>query len=631
MFSYNAWLQPGTLETIPSVDGPDCFALKECKRLLSGYDGIPAISMKVSSDLSPESYSIKTGGEGIHISGGDEAGLLYGAYKLFSIVRHKQNLDKLNISSTPAVSRRILNHWDNPNGTIERGYAGKSLFWRNDRIGYNLERLTDYARLLASVGINQISVNNVNVNEAGAKLLTDEGLKDLAKVAAVFRPFNIKLIISVHFDSPVIIGGLETSDPVREDVAKFWEDSAARVYKAIPDLAGFLMKADSEFRNGPAALGRTQDEGANVIAKALKPYGGTIYWRCFIYNCTQDWRDTITDRPKAAYDYFYPLDGKFDDNVIIQVKNGPVDFQVREPNSPLLGAMKNTPQALEFQVAQEYTGHAIDMYNLAIHWEEVFDHPVDENRDTRALINKEVEAIVAVSNTGDDNNWCGHLLSQANLHAFGRMAWDPSLKAAEITKEWIELTFGTEPKLVTPLLEMMLKSRSTYEKYTAPLSIGFMVTPHTHYGPDVEGYEFSKWGTYHRANHEAIGIDRTRTGTGYTAQYTNHVRDIYENLTTCPDNMLLFFHRVAYDYKLKSGQTLLQYIYDSRFEGAEEVEAFIKTWDSLKDYLPTEAYTSVADRLKRQLANANQWRDVLNTYFYRKTGKPDNKGRYIHP
>ena len=616
---------------MPVVSGADCFAFTECKRLLQGFNSIPKINLEIAENLLPESFSITLKGEYLHITGGDEAGLLYGVYKLYSLVRRNIKLENIDITEAPAVSRRILNHWDNANGTVERGYAGKSLFWRNNRIGYDLERLEDYARLLASIGINQISVNNVNVNEAAAKLLTNEGLEDLAKVAEVFRPFNIKLIISVHFDSPVIIGGLETSDPVREDVAQFWRDAAARVYKKIPDLAGFLMKADSEFRNGPAALGRTQDEGANVIAKALKPYGGTIYWRCFIYNCTQDWRDTVTDRPKAAYDYFYPLDGKFDDNVIIQVKNGPVDFQVREPNSPLLGAMKQTPQALEFQVAQEYTGHAIDMYNLAVHWEEVFDHSVDEKRDTRALINNEVTAIVAVSNTGDDNNWCGHLLSQANLHAFGRMAWNPHLKAEEITREWIELTFGVQPKLVQPLLEMMLKSRNTYEKYTSPLSIGFMVTPHTHYGPDVEGYEFSKWGTYHRANNNAIGIDRTRKGTGYTAQYTDYVRDMYENLETCPENMLLFFHRLPYDYKLKNGQTLLQYIYNTRFEGAEEAETFIQTWDSLKEYLPEEAYISVAERLKRQLANAIEWRDILNTYFYRKTGKPDQKGRYIHP
>jgi len=631
LFSYKAWLQNGDNEDVPKISGHACFVLDECKTLFKGFSNAPSITLAISKDLGSEAYSLKNAGQSILVTGGDEAGLLYGAYRLFSLLRRNHNLDNLDMTDAPAVKRRVLNHWDNPNGSIERGYAGKSLFWRNNRIGYDLNRLKDYARLLASVGINEISVNNVNVGEVGAKLLTEEGLADLAKVAAVFRPFNIKLIISVHFDSPAIIGGLETSDPVDPNVATFWKEAAERVYKVIPDLAGFLMKADSEFRSGPAALGRTQDEGANVIARALKPFGGIIYWRTFIYDCKQDWRDTVTDRPMAAYDYFQPLDGKFDDNVIIQIKNGPVDFQVREPNSPLLGALKKSAQALEFQASQEYTGHAIDMYNLAVHWEEVLDHPVTENRTTRDLISNEVRAVVAVSNTGDDDNWCGHLLSQANLFAFGRMAWNPNIRADEVTREWINLVFGDNPKLVEPLLKMMLQSRSTYEKYTSPLAIGWMVKPGLHYGPDVDGYEFSKWGTYHRANNTAIGVDRTRKGTGYAGQYQPYVRDMYENLDTCPENMLLFFHRLPYDYKLKNGQTLIQHIYDTHFEGAAEVEEYIKTWGALKDLLPEEAYISVARRLERQLANAYEWRDQINTYFYRKTGTPDKLGRRIYP
>ena len=628
LFGYRAWLQPVTGTSLPNVNGPDVFALNECKQGLKGIDSAPNITLSISDNLPTEAYTLIGDNNNVRIMGGDAAGLLYGVYGLMSLIRCGVDLHNLHITEKPAVSRRILNHWDNPDGSVERGYAGESLFWRGGRIGYDLNRLTDYARLLASVGINQISVNNVNVNALGAKLLTDEGLDDLKKVAAVFRPFNIRLIVSVHFDSPVIIGGLPTSDPVDENVARFWEETAARVYRHIPDLAGFLMKADSEFRSGPAALGRTQAEGANVIAKALAPFGGIIYWRCFIYNCTQDWRDTVTDRPKAAYDYFHPLDGHFDDNVILQIKNGPVDFQVREPNSPLLGAMPKTRQGLEFQIAQEYTGHQIDLYNLAIHWQEVFEHPVTRARNTRDLIGQEVTAVVAVSNTGNAQNWCGHLLAQANLYAFGRMAWDPAVTAAQITKEWIALTFGKE---LPPLYEMMMKSRSTYEKYTSPLAIGFMVKPHLHYGPDAEGYEFAKWGTYHRADNKAIGVDRTRNGTGFTAQYASYVRDMYENIETCPENMLLFFHRLPYDYRLKSGKTLLQHIYDTRFEGAAEVEEFIKIWDSLKKQIPQEAYISVAERLQKQLANAVEWRDQLNTYFYRFTGIPDEHGRKIYP
>jgi alpha-glucuronidase len=368
--------------------------------------------------------------------------------------------------------------------------------------------------------------------------------------------------------------------------------------------------------------------GANVIAKALKPHGGTLYWRCFIYNCLQDWRDTVTDRPKAAYDTFFPIDGKFDDNVILQVKHGPSDFQVREPNSPLLGAMKNTREALEFQISQEYTGQQKDLYAWAVQWEEVFDMPFNETRSTRDLIGKELEAVVAVCNTGNDENWCGHLMAQANLYAFGRMAWDAKLTAREVTEEWVALTFDKE--INAPINKMMLESRHVYEKYNAPLGICWMVYVHPHYGPSPDGYEYAKWGTYHRADTKAIGVDRTRKGTGYTAQYQPHVRDLYENLETCPEEMVLYFHRLPYDYKLKDGRTMLQYIYDTHFEGVEEVEGFIKTWESLKGKMPEEAYTQVRKRFDMQLENAKEWRDVINSYFYRKTGIADAKGRKIY-
>jgi len=529
--------------------------------------------------------------------------------------------------SSPKIAKRILNHWDNADGSIERGYAGKSLFWRNGKIGYDLPRLADYARLLASIGINEISVNNVNVRPDTAKLLTNEGLADLVKVADVFRPFGIRIIIAVHFDSPVWLGNLTTSDPARDDVADFWSKTAVKVYDKIPDLAGFLVKADSEFQSGPNAFGHTQDVGANVIARALALYGGTLYWRCFIYNCLQDWRDTVTDRPKAAYDTFFPLDGKFDNNVILQIKHGPSDFQVREPNSPLLGALKHTRQAIEFQVTQEYTGQQKDLYATAVQWQEILDTPFNENRTTGDLIGNEIEAIVAVANTGDDENWCGHLLAQANLFAFGKMACNPALTARAVTEEWATLTFGLPPEFHTPLVDMMLASRSTYEKYTTPLGLCWMVNIHHHYGPSPDGYEYMKWGTYHRADTKAIGVDRTRKGTGFTAQYQPTVRDMYEN--ACPQELLLYFHRLPYDYRLACGRTLLQFIYDSHFEGVEEVENFIQFWETLRGKIPDETHAHVCERFAMQLENAREWRDVVNSYFYRKTGIPDEMGRKI--
>jgi len=528
------------------------------------------------------------------------------------------------------IEERILNHWDNINGHVERGYSGRSLFFNDGVIDYDPARIRDYARFLASIGINRVCCNNVNVTERAARMITEELLPDVAGLAAIFREFDIRFIIAVDFTSPRLLGRLNTYDPLDRDVIKWWEQASATVYNHIPDLAGFLVKADSEFRDGPAALGRTQADGANVIARALKPFGGKVYWRCFVYNCVQDWRDTVTDRPKAAYDHFYPLDGDFDDNVILQVKHGPSDFQVREPNSPLIGAMKHTAQAIEFQVTQEYTGQQIDLYALAVQWEEILNSPVSDTRTMRDLMGREVSTIVAVANTGLDTNWTGHMLAQANLYSFGRMACDPSLTAREVLSEWIALTFGKDSRLREPLLNMMIKSREVYEKYTSPLGLCWMVNINHHYGPNPEGYEFSKWGTYHRANHEAIGVDRTEKGTGYTAQYHPYLNELYSSLGSCPEELLLYFHRLRYDYRLKNGKTLLQHIYDTHFEGYEDVEEFIRTWDSLKPLLPDSAYKSVAARLQLQLSNAREWRDVVNTYFYRLTGVPDEHGRSIY-
>ncbi|MCL2248228.1 MAG: alpha-glucuronidase [Oscillospiraceae bacterium] len=528
------------------------------------------------------------------------------------------------------IEERILNHWDNIDGSVERGYSGKSLFFKDGNICYDKNRIRDYARYLSSIGINRVCCNNVNVTERSARMIADDLIDDVAALAGIFREFGIRFIIAVDFTSPRLLGGLTTYDPYDEHVIKWWKAAAETVYKHIPDLAGFLVKADSEFRDGPAALGRTQADGANVIANALKKHGGKVYWRCFVYNCVQDWRDTKTDRPKAAYDHFYPLDGSFADNVILQIKHGPSDFQVREPNSPLLGAMEHTSQALEFQVTQEYTGQQVDLYATAVQWQEILDAPVSDSQSMRDLMGNKVKAIVAVANTGLDANWTGHTLAQANLYAFGRMASDPALTAREVLGEWVKLTFGSNPAVYEPVLDMMLRSREVYEMYTSHLGLGWMVNINHHYGPSPEGYEFMKWGTYHRANHEAIGVDRTEAGTGYTAQYHPHLNALYSNIETCPEELLLYFHRLPYSFKLKSGKTVLQHFYDSHFEAVEHVEEFISTWDSLRPHLPECVFSSVADRLLRQLSNAKEWRDVVNTYFYRLTGISDGQGRKIY-
>lgn len=639
---YDAWLQPKAEFPMTDmrliVDDVDTFAAGECRRGAERMYGAGiwrddadfTVSLIPDAAIAPEGYRLCGTGDGITIAGADNSGLLYGVYAFLMHLQAGDDPAALREETAPAMPNRILNHWDNIDGSIERGYAGKSLFFRDGAFAYDEQRMRDYALLLASVGINQISINNVNITEQSARLITEELLPDVAGLAEIFRPFNIRLVLSVNFKSPVVLGGLPTADPLDEDVAGWWSETVRTVYRHVPDLAGFLIKADSEFQYGPAALGRTQADGANVIAKALAPYGGTLYWRCFVYDCTQDWRDTETDRPKAAYENFYPLDGLFDGNVVLQIKNGPVDFQVREPNSPLFGAMERTHQGMEFQVTQEYTGQQIDLYALAVQWEEILSAPVSDTRLTRDLAGKEITSIAAVSNVGDDPNWTGHTLAQCNLFAYGRLAWNPALSARRIIGEWIRLTFGGEPCLLGPLTEMMLDSREVYEKYNAPLGIGWMVSIIDHYGPSVDGYEYSKWGAYHRADHTAIGVDRTGRGTGLTAQYHPSVAAVYENIETCPENLLLFFHRLPYTHRLTNGKTLIQHIYDTHFDGAADVEGFIATWQSLKEYLPHSAYDSVLARLHLQLKNAREWRDVINTYFYRKTGIPDEKGRTIY-
>ena len=639
---YYAWLQPdkGFSISHTQIKGADnaSFAMEELAHGLKWQNN--SIVIGDSSDfviefinndsVKPQGYRIKClNDKKLTIEASDSAGFLYGAYALLIQLSLGNNPLSINIVSTPCVKRRALNHWDNMSGKIERGYSGDSLFFKNGKFAYDPVRIKDYARLLASIGVNELSINNVNVNSYSIKLVTKELLPELAELADIFRPFGIKLLISIDFEAPVKLGGLPTADPLDEYVLKWWCDTVKLVYSYIPDLAGFVVKADSEFRGGPATLGRTQADGANMMAAALAECGGVVYWRCFVYNCQQDWRDTKTDRPKAAYENFYPLDGTYHKNVILQIKNGPVDFQVREPNSPLFGSMKKTAQAVEFQVSQEYTGQQIDLFALAVTWEDFFKMPIEENRLTADLMGKEVISITAVTNTGLDENWTGHLLAQANLYAFGRLAWSHKLTAEKIIDEWVKLTFGNNPKL-SVLKEMMLQSRDVYESYTSPLGLGWMNNIGHHYGPSPEGYEFMKWGTYHRANTTAIGVDRTANGTGYTTQYDPWVDSYYSNLETCPESLLLFFHRVRYDYVLKSGKTLLQHIYDSHFEGVEGVENFIKLWNDLKDCLPHEAYESVSNRLQRQLLNAIEWRDVINTYFFRKTGITDEKGRKIY-
>ena len=606
--------------------------------LISDIEKITSFSVKKPG---VEGFVIKITDNQIFIAGNDENGILYGVFKFLMLLSLGEFKNNFELSDTPVSPLRIINHWDNFDGTVERGYAGGSLFYKDGFFNYDKQRIEDYARLLASTGINRVSINNVNVSGNAKLLITEEYLRDAADLAQIFRRFGIKLFISINFGAPWSLGKLPTADPLDSDVAAWWKERAALIYRYIPDLAGFIVKADSEGEPGPFQYNRTHADGANMLAKAVKPFSGEIIWRCFVYNCRQDWRDKSFDRACAAYDHFKILDGKFDDNVILQIKFGPYDFQVREPVSPLFGALVKTRHIMELQITQEYTGQQIDLCYLPCVWEDImkFDtgYPNREFNSARIMdlvkSSKDgislLEGFAAVVNVGKDNNWTGHTLAQANLYGYGRITWNPSLTANEIAKEWSVLSFAGAVAAKT-IEGILLKSYNAYEKYASPFGVCFMVTPGSHYGPNIEGYEFSRWGTYHRADAKAIGIDRAKTGTGFTEQYSKKNAEFFSNLSECPENLILFFHRLSYDYKMKNGQTLLQNIYDTHFEGYDEVINMTEEWKSLKDFLEKEIYESVLSRFERQLENAREWRDQINTYFMRKTGISDAKGRKIY-
>ena len=590
----------------------------------------PALVLALAPDagLPAEGFAVARTGGTTRVTAADEAGLLYG---LFHVVRLGEGAFDDSLvpgSHAPAHAVRMLDHWDNVDvhdvmGQVERGYAGGSIFYEDGALRPDLTRVGAYARLLAASGVNRATVNNVNVHRTEARLLTDR-LGDVVRLADQFRPWGIRVHLAVSFGAPLTLGGLGTCDPLEPAVADWWADAAARVYAAIPDFGGFLVKADSEGQPGPFAYGRDHADGANVLARALAPYGGTVHWRAFVYNHHQDWRDRRTDRARAAYDHFTPLDGKFDENVVVQVKFGPLDFQVREPVSPVLTAMPRTRLALELQVTQEYTGQQKHVYYLPEQWSEVLGwEPWADGR----TVSDVARDVVAVSNVGDDRFWTGHPLAQANLYGFGRLAWDPTLTPSDLLDEWTRLTFpGADPRVQDVLRDVVLGSRATYEQYTAPLGVCFMVGP-GHYGPGVDFYEYSPWGTYHFADRDGIGVDRTvASGTGYAGQYPEPWASTYESLDTCPDELLLFFHHVPYTHVLRSGKTVVQHVYDTHTDGAARTEEMARRWEDLDGLVEPDLFDRVRTLLAEQVRSAGEWRDQVRTYFWRHSGVPDERG-----
>jgi alpha-glucuronidase len=592
----------------------------------------------LNGEIPPDGYRLKTVTAGglryTVVAGGGDRGVLYGAFALLRKMALGEPVANLDERQAPYAPVRWVNQWDNLDGSIERGYGGRSIFWENGRAREDLSRVADYARLLASIGINGCSINNVNANP---KMLAPEMIPQIARIADAMRPWGVRVAISVDFGSPKAIGGLDTFDPLDARVTAWWKSKADELYRAVPDLAGFVLKADSEGRVGPSTYGRSHADAANVVGRALAPHGGLLFYRGFVYDHHMDWRNLKNDRARAAYDNFQPLDGKFDDNVIVQIKNGPIDFQVREPASPLFGALEKTNQAIELQVTQEYMGQARHTVFLVPMWKETLDFDLEAKgpgTPVKALaagrtFRRPTGGFVGVVNVGLDENWTGNHLSQANLYGYGRLAWDPDLTARRISDEWTRLTFGGDPKVVSAVDGIQLSSWRTYEDYTGPLGLQTLTDiTGNHYSVNVEASERNGWGQWHRADARGAGMDRTVAGgTGYIGQYRPAVARVYESLETCPDDLVLFLHHVPYTYKLHSGKTVIQYLYDSHYEGAERAAGYVRQWEALRGSVDDQRYGEVLAQLKYQADQAIVWRDAVTRWFARASGIADAAGR----
>ena len=592
-------------------------------------------------DLQADAYALISthiqGQNALVITGATDRAVLYGAFALLRRIAEGESISALNEVQQPSAPVRWVNQWDNLDGSIERGYAGRSIFFENRSVRPDLTRAAEYARLLASVGINGCNVSNVN---ADLHILDPDFIPQLARIADVFRPYGVQLGVAVNVSMPKQVGGLDTFDPLDPKVADWWKKKFDEVYRQIPDFGGVVVKADSEGQLGPSVYGRNAAEAANVIAKALKPHGGIVFYRAFVYDHHLDWNNPKADRARAAYDIFHPLDGQFDDNVIVQIKYGPIDFQVREPASPLFGGLVKTNEAIELQITQEYTGQQRHTTYLVPLWKEVLDFdmavggrhtPVKDIIAGRSF-HRPLGGYTGVANLGLSTEWLANQLALANLYGFGRLAWNPDLSSQTIAEEWTRLTFGNDPVVVKQVTNILLDSWPAYERYTGPLGLQTLTNiTGPHYGPAPESQDHNGWGQWIRADHDGVGMDRTvATGTGFVGQYSPSVQNIYESSANTPDNIVLFFHHLPYTYQLHSGKTVIQTIYDSHYEGAEKTADFVREWKSLKGRVDDERYEDVLAQLKYQSGHAIVWRDAVDDWFHQMSGIDDQDGRVGH-
>ncbi|WP_405381981.1 alpha-glucuronidase family glycosyl hydrolase [Maribacter sp. LLG6340-A2] len=560
------------------------------------------------------------------ISARTDIGILYGTFRLLNLMQMNENLEEVSLTDSPKIEVRMLNHWDNLDRSVERGYAGFSLWNWQKLPEYIDQRYIDYARANASIGINATVLTNVNAN---ALVLTPMYLEKVEALANVFRGYGIQVYLTARFSAPMEIGGLETADPLNVEVQQWWNDKTAEIYKRIPDFGGFLVKANSEGQPGPQNYGRNHVDGANMMAKALKSHGGNVIWRAFVYSEHDD-----TDRAKQAYSEFLPYDGNFDDNVVVQVKNGAIDFQPREPFHPMFGALKETPIAMEFQITQEYLGFSTHLVYLPKLFEEVLDADTYQKGPGStvakvidgSLYNNTISVMAGVSNIGNDLNWTGHPFAQANWYGFGRLAWDPYLSSEKIAEEWLRATYSNDENFISPVKKMMLMSREAVVNYMNPLGLHHIFDTGHHYGPGpwVDNLSRPDWNPvyYHKADEKGIGFDRTTSGSNATEQYAPFLEKKFNDPKTTPEKYLLWFHHLPWDYQLKNGKTLWNGIAEKYQEGVDQVNDMITTWEKAKPYVTNHEYEEVSMLLQIQLREAKWWRDACLLYFQSFSKRP---------
>jgi alpha-glucuronidase len=617
----------GGLKGLLSLEVPESADLKGKGSLILGT---PRSSRTISAlgwetalrGLGPDGFLIRStqvgGAAATVISANTDTGVLYGAFHLLRLIQTGQSIAPLDVSQSPRIARRFLNHWDNLDGTIERGYGGRSM-WNGVDVSLGArQRILDYARANASIGINSVAINSVNANPLA---LDAPYLQKAKAIADLWRPYGIRVYLSANSSAPKTLGKLTTADPQDPQVAAWWKAKAAEIYSLIPDFGGFLVKANSEGQPGPQDYGRTHADGANVLADAVASHGGIVLWRAFVYNPEVD-----PDRIKRAYLEFVPLDGKFRNNVLVQVKIGPLDFQPREPFHPLFGATPKTPLAAELQVAQEYLGHSTHLVYLAPMWKEVLD------ADTRAkgpgstvarvvdgsLHGLTLSAIAGVSNTGSDLNWTGHLFGQANWYAYGRLAWNPDLSSEDIADEWIRMTWGGSEQLRTVVRTVMMESRDSFVDYTMPMGLHHLIGG-DHYAPMPENNDSrrSDWSatTYHHAGADGVGYNRTPRGSGAVLQYNSPMREDWANPATTPDRLLLWFHHLLWDFKTKSGRTLWEELVAHYTRGALWARGLEARWAGVRRFIDFDRFDAVLVKLHQQSQDAAAWRDKCLRYF----------------